>query len=287
MKLSVALCTYNGEAFLGEQLASIARQGRLPDEVVVCDDRSSDRTAEIVRNFADSTSFQVAFHTNDTNLGSTKNFEAALARCSGDIAVLADLDVVCQSHKLQRIEDAFARHPDAAFVFSDAQIVDESLQPQRYTLWDAGGFGLREKQLVRWGEAPSVLLRYNVVTGATLALRTEYRDVVLPIPEVWVHDGWIALLLSMVAPCAFIDEPLLLYRQHSDQQLGGTRTTFLEKIRLAKSQGRDSFARTACEYEAVLERTQAHAERVIDPRWITALGRKVAHFRAKARMRED
>ena len=83
-----------------------------------------------------------------------------------------------------------------------------------------------------------------------------------------------------------IDEPLLLYRQHSAQQLGGLRTTFLQKVRIAKSQGRDSFTRTASEYEAALERVRVHADRVLDPRWITALERKVEHFRAKARMRE-
>ena len=72
-KISVALCTYNGERFLPKQLASIQQQTRLPDELVVCDDRSTDRTLDIVREFAASFSFSVKVVENEQNLGSSKN----------------------------------------------------------------------------------------------------------------------------------------------------------------------------------------------------------------------
>ena len=68
-RISIALCTYNGERFLPQQLASIQQQTRLPDEVVVCDDKSTDRTVEMVRAFAASVSLPVRIFENERNLG--------------------------------------------------------------------------------------------------------------------------------------------------------------------------------------------------------------------------
>src|SRR3954470_17842517 len=89
---SVAMCTYNGARFLGEQLASVAAQTRPPDELVVCDDRSTDETASLVRDFAAAAPFRVRLHVNERNLGSTRNFERAVSLCEGDLIALSDQD---------------------------------------------------------------------------------------------------------------------------------------------------------------------------------------------------
>src|ERR1019366_197610 len=91
-RISVALCTYNGERFLSQQLASIGKQTRLPDELVVCDDSSTDRTVAIVREFAASVSFPVRVFENQRNLGSAANFERAIRLCDGDLIALSDQD---------------------------------------------------------------------------------------------------------------------------------------------------------------------------------------------------
>ena len=97
--ISVAMCTYNGEKYLREQLESIALQTRLPAELVICDDRSTDSTSEIIRNFADSAPFPVRFNLNPVNLGGatkgiTKNFEQASRLCTGDLIAFCDQDDV-------------------------------------------------------------------------------------------------------------------------------------------------------------------------------------------------
>src|SRR5205807_324109 len=102
--ISIAMCTFNGGAFLGAQLESVASQDRLPDELLICDDRSSDDSVGIVTEFARSASFPTRLMVNDTNLGSTKNFEKAISLCRGNIVVLADQDDVWYRHKLERIE---------------------------------------------------------------------------------------------------------------------------------------------------------------------------------------
>src|SRR5713101_1538304 len=106
MYLSVAMCTYYGARFLQEQLESIAAQTRLPDELVVCDDRSADGSVEIVRNFAKSAPFPVQLEINETNLGAIKNFEKAIGLCEGETIALADQDDIWKPQKLSRLSVA-------------------------------------------------------------------------------------------------------------------------------------------------------------------------------------
>src|SRR5580698_1985958 len=100
MKLSVALCTYNGERFLPEQLASIREQSRLPDELVICDDASADQSVAIATRFAERAPFPVRIEANSRNLGSTPNFARAIELCNGDAIVLSDQDDVWLPDKL-------------------------------------------------------------------------------------------------------------------------------------------------------------------------------------------
>ena len=79
IELSVAMCTFNGRRSLGAQLDSIVAQQRLPDELVICDDGSSDGSIEIIRQFAESAPFPTRLVVNAKNLGSTKNFEQAIS----------------------------------------------------------------------------------------------------------------------------------------------------------------------------------------------------------------
>ncbi|WP_158264959.1 glycosyltransferase family 2 protein [Blastopirellula marina] len=220
-KLSVALCTYNGGRFLADQLQSIARQTIAPDEVVICDDGSTDDTAEIVAAFAGQAPFGVRWERNASNLGSTKNFENAISLCEGDLIFLADQDDVWRDDKLARFAAAFRQYPEAALAFSNAAIVDEELRPLGYQLWDA--VGLRRPpgsdatfQLDLFPET----VRTFVVTGATMAIRRQFRDILIPFRSEWVHDGWIATLLSGIRPAIAIDEALIQYRQHTSQQVG-------------------------------------------------------------------
>jgi len=127
-KISVAMCTYHGERFLAQQLASIAKQTRPPDELVVCDDRSSDRTVEILRDFAASVSHPVKIFENETNLGFVANFERAIQLCTGDLIALSDQDDIWYPERLELSEREFAAHPEVGLVFSDADLIDDQDQ---------------------------------------------------------------------------------------------------------------------------------------------------------------
>lgn len=216
------MCTCNGARFIADQLASISAQTRWPDELVICDDCSTDSTREIVERFIHSAPFPVRLEVNDRTLGSTKNFERAIALCTGDVIALADQDDVWLPHKLALFEGRFVTSPQVGMLFSDAEVVDEGLRPLGHRLWERVGFGPVERQRVRQGRALDVLLPGWTVTGATMAFRAEFRTLALEIPDNLglMHDGWIALIVAAVADVDFVEEPLIKYRQHPGQQIG-------------------------------------------------------------------
>ena len=241
LNISVALCTYNGEKFLAEQLKSIARQSRAPNELVVCDDGSSDLTLEILENFAEASRFPVRIFCNEKNLGSTKNFEKAISLCNGGIIALSDQDDVWLPEKLELIETEFLNNPHVHAVFTDARVVDASLQPLGFSLWKSINFDPPLQKAFSQGQGLSILTKGNVVTGATMAFRSVYRDLILPIPKIWVHDAWIAILLAAVAEISFIPGKLTLYRQHADNQIGAAegKRGVLSEVSTAKEWGPD------------------------------------------------
>ncbi|MDN5882042.1 MAG: glycosyltransferase family 2 protein [Nitrosospira sp.] len=218
--LSIALATYNGERYIGEQLDSIASQTRLPDELVISDDASVDATPAIVLDFARRAPFPVRFQTNSERLGSTRNFELAIRACDGDIIFLCDQDDVWYPDKIALIEERFMNDPGVGAVFTDADVVDQDLHPSGLRLWKAVRFGSQEQARVADHDAFPLLLKQFVVTGATMAFRSTYRELVLPIPGIWVHDAWIALLISATSHLAALPEPLIAYRQHGANQIG-------------------------------------------------------------------
>jgi glycosyltransferase involved in cell wall biosynthesis len=221
MRISVAMCTYNGAAYVREQLDSILAQRRQPDEVIICDDCSSDTTRSAIEFFAAAAPFDVRVQVNETNLGIVKNFERAIAMCDGEIIALCDQDDVWLEEKLQRIESVFASSPGVGLVFTDADLVNGLGERIGQHLWEST-FGVAAQRMAAAGHAFELLALGNFVTGATAAFRAQYKDVVLSIPAdiTIIHDAWIALLIAAVSKIAFIPEPLIRYRVHPDQYIG-------------------------------------------------------------------
>jgi len=283
-KISVALCTYNGSQYLQEQLDSIASQTRLPDELIICDDRSSDDSVRIVRNFVNRVPFAVHLTVNKGNLGSTKNFEKAIGLCSGDIIALSDQDDVWKPDKLLRMEARFLESANIGAVFSDADIVDQHLHPLGYSLWRSIKFTRMQQKLIKQGRGCDVLLKHNVVTGATMAFRAKFRPLILPIPSFWVHDGWIALLICAVANIAIIDEALIKYRQHSGNQIGATKKILSEKVAIAKQTRKTSYMRLLNAYEFIDDWRLRANNCCFDDKTISKLEERLKHLHVRSNM---
>jgi glycosyltransferase involved in cell wall biosynthesis len=283
MRVSVALCTYNGERFLADQLASVRAQDRLPDEVVACDDGSSDRTVALLRAFAAEAPFRVRVEVNPTRLGSSDNFARAISLCTGDLIALADQDDVWLPQKLSTLEATLAADTGAGFAFSDAEVVDEGLRPLGYTLWRAIRFGRAEQRRFAAGEGFACLLRRYRVTGATLMLRAALRELFLPVPPGWVHDAWIGLVLSAVGRGVPVPTPLIRYRQHPAQQHGGALRTVADDLAAARRLTANGCDAVADVYAAALERLKRLPG--VSSERMELLAGKVAFYRHRAHIR--
>lgn len=284
LSLSVAMCTYNGARFLPEQLDSIGAQTRLPDELVVCDDRSTDETVEMLQSFARKVPFEVRLEVNERDLGSTKNFEKAIGKCAGEIIALADQDDVWLPDKLGLIESVFLARPSVGVVFSDADVVDENQVSLGFRLWASVGLSSALQNGISNGRGTQVLLNHNVVTGATMAFRCKFRNLVLPIAENWVHDGWIALFISVVADLALIREPLIRYRKQPRQQIGPGSYHFAERFVRARRTGAKEYCALAEQYASARERLLAVGDNLHFQSIIPQLDKKIKHLNARAQM---
>ena len=195
--------------------------------------------------------------------------------------MLSDHDDSWRPDKLQEIETVFCDRPEIGLVFSDALIVDEQSQSTGRYLWQAVGLNKAWRSGVRDGDLFGMLLKASRVTGATMAFRASFRSLVLPIPETWVHDEWVALLLSAIAPSAPIHKPLVDYRQHPNQQLGAPPFTWPARLQLllkAKS-GRLDYAAKAAKFNLALQRLAESAYAKGSVHRIAALQEKVNHLR--------
>lgn len=237
-RVSVALASCMGERYIGEQLDSIARQSRPPDQLVVSDDSSTDATIDIVKAFQKQVNFDVHLVQNKERLGCTRNFEQAVSLCDGDIIFLADQDDYWLENKIERQVDVLNANPDAGMTFSNGTVTDGKLQSRGYDLWRALGFSAKEQQIVANNQAPEVFLRHWVAAGTTMAFRSCYRELLDPYPEIWssTHDAWISFIIASVSGCILVPENLILYRYHGENQVGIRRFSLLDQYQQAKKQ---------------------------------------------------
>lgn len=225
LTISIAMCTYNGEKYLKEQLDSILIQTILPDELVICDDCSTDSTAQIISDFILTAPFLVRFYKNNFNIGFKSNFEQAINLCNCNIIYLADHDDIWIQNKLEIIQNVFLKNSLIDMVFTNGFLIDEDGITTGGTLWRS--FGFNPKPNI---DLVAILLKNTVVTGATMALRTRAKSFLLPIPQHIFHDEWIALLLSGVNKFYILNECLIKYRIHHSQITGVTGKSFLFKL---------------------------------------------------------
>src|SRR5690554_2119128 len=95
--ISVCMATYNGGRYIEEQLNSILSQLGPDDEVIICDDCSTDNTVEKATAIGDS---RIKIFRNEKNLGYIRNFEKSVVLANGDYIFLSDQDDIWPSGRI-------------------------------------------------------------------------------------------------------------------------------------------------------------------------------------------
>lgn len=281
------MCTCNGSRFLHEQLRSIAAQTVLPLELVICDDASTDDSQSIVEDFGRTAPFSVRLFRNEQRLGPSRNFEQALQLCAGETIFLCDQDDVWKPSKIARMLEALERSPQAVYAFSDAEMVDALGDHLGQNLWQA--VGLRQKLThFRGAGQLGMLLKHNVITGATMALRKSFRDVVLPIPSGWMHDYWIVLLGSSLFYGVPVPECLMQYRRHASQVCGWRKMTFLQVCMKSLNVRAEDWTEKVANFRRLLDRLDSISPQLkSSPERLHLLKQKELHLMTRARTRSS
>ena len=127
-QISVCMATYNGEKYIIEQLDSIWKQTRQPDEVIICDDCSKDNTVKLIHQFISEHGLtdKWCVYCNEQNKGYPGNFYYAMSLCQGDIVFLADQDDIWEAQKIEKMSLALEADEDMLLLASAWSIIDKN-----------------------------------------------------------------------------------------------------------------------------------------------------------------
>lgn len=223
LSASVVLCTYNGVRFLEAQWDSLLAQSRRPDEIIVRDDGSNDGTWALLETLsarAEARGMRVRMIRNERNLGYVTNFEAGVREATGDVLFLCDQDDGWHAQKLATLMAEFEQRTDLLLLCTDARRIGEDGESLRRSLFKVLKVSRAELRRIHAGDGFRVLLRRSLATGATIALRRRLLTDALPFPAGWIHDEWLAIIAAALGGFDCVEQPLIDYRQHADNQIG-------------------------------------------------------------------
>lgn len=220
--VTIALASYNGEKYIKEQLDSLLNQNTGCDfRIVVQDDCSADSTFDILQRYEERYPQKIYVRQNDKPTGSAQgNFFKLLREIDDDYVLLCDQDDVWLEDKIQltyermkQLEMEYGREIPL-LVFSDVIVTDESLNIISESM------AAYQKTAPRHNRLNNYLVQNNII-GCTVMINRELLKYLKFEPEVcMMHDWWLGLLASAFGQIAYLEKPLLKYRQHGDNQMG-------------------------------------------------------------------
>ncbi len=220
--VSIALCTYNGEEFIGEQIESILNQTYENLEVLVFDDVSTDDTVEILEKYT--TDNRLKIYRNSQNIGYRKNLFSALSMCSGEFIGISDQDDIWNLSKIEELVTSIADHLliycDSQFMDSKGNIVGKKLSTIRYlsSISDNRNFSF-----------PFLggIYAHNILFSSKL---TPY---LTPYSDKLSADNWIGFVAATHGTIKYYDKPLTLYRQHSNTVTSKSNESLRDRYELS------------------------------------------------------
>ena len=227
-QVEILMATYNGEKYIGEQIESILSQSYTNWNIRISDDCSKDKTAEIIKKYAEEYPEKIEIIENKSPSGSAKNnFFRLLGISTGEYIMCCDQDDIWKPKKIENTlkklleaeEETSKNTP--ILVFTDLTVVDENMAVINPS------FGAMSKLNCENTEINGLLLQ-NTVTGCTtmfnkaacdLAKKAEHFE------KITMHDGWLALIAAFFGRLVYLDEQTINYRQHTDNSVGAKSVT--------------------------------------------------------------
>ncbi len=210
-RISIVLCTYNGDKYLALQLDSILSQTYPIYEIILQDDCSSDGTKEIINDYASKYPVIKPFF-NEKNLGFKSNFSDAVSKATGDYIAFSDQDDIWLPDHIETLVNLIGDKPMAC---ADSTFIDSEGNKMDYTL-------SQEIQYLHHFEdgidcAYRIFYNYGAYPGHNSLIKADFIKKSLPVPDVIdYHDFWFSSLACFQGGINFTYKPITLYRQHQN-----------------------------------------------------------------------
>lgn len=219
-KIDILLATYNGEEYLREQIESILSQTYSEFRLLISDDCSSDNTKQILEEY-EKKDKRVVLYFQKENLGVIKNFEFLLKKVENEYYMFSDQDDIWKKDKIEKSVKKI-EETNSDLIYTDLEVVDENLNTTSSSYWKLKGF---YNKIKKYNNFESLYLN-NFITGCTIISKKSLIQDFLPLPNTSkyvLHDYWIPLVISQKGKIEYIEEPLIMYRQHKNNKIGSKR----------------------------------------------------------------
>ncbi len=214
-RISVAMATYNGAKYIEEQLQSVIDQTYPVDEVIICDDRSSDETKAVVESYIEKNGLtdKIHFEVNEKNLGYASNFMKALRKTDGDYIFFCDQDDIWVPDRIEKMVAVLNEHKEAELIgseFEPFKCSEDAPDPQK---WELATF--RNDDSLEKLEFNSANI-FIGCQGCTMAMRRSFLDEIDSYwYEGWAHDEYVWKLALSRNTLYFYHRVTMKRRLHS------------------------------------------------------------------------
>ena len=199
ISVSVVIAAFNGEKFILELLESIVNQTHQVDEIIVCDDCSTDSTIKTLEVFKLKYPYlNIKIIVNRYQLGITKNFSKAIKISESDLIFLADQDDIWRNDKVKIMLHAYI-NGNSSYIISDMNILNMTGDLEKFT-W------------AKYMENNYGISKSHIMNGCAVAATKKFFRSCLPVPYGKAHDVWFAYCAKRLRTRVFLDKPLMNYR---------------------------------------------------------------------------
>jgi glycosyltransferase involved in cell wall biosynthesis len=215
LTVSVVVPLYNHARYIADTLSSLLAQTRPAQEIIVIDDGSTDRSAEIAAQFSKQHP-EILFFAQE-NRGAHAAINAGIGQAKGDLIAILNSDDLYSPDRLEVMVDEFGAEPSLDAVVTTLGFIDEAGAPIANPWYDEGVLFHHSTR-----DPALSLINANIfmTTSNLLARRGLFSEVGGFSPLRYTHDlDFFLRLIVKGKRLRMIDEPLLLYRQHANNTI--------------------------------------------------------------------
>ena len=203
-KVSIALCTFNGEKYLKQQLDTIVNQTYNNLEIVICDDCSKDNTKKIIEEYI-SHDDRIIFFQNKKNIGYNANFEQAIKHCSGEYIAISDQDDIWELNKIELLIDKILKE-DCLLVHHYSPVFENNIL-DNLTSKDMSPIE---------GSNLQNLIFVPSISGHNMLFNKALKEYIFPFPHGIIYDWWLSAKALHHGKISFLKRPLAFHRMHQN-----------------------------------------------------------------------